>query len=248
MRLFRFSAGLEPMAPNALGQLKAQDQGSRIMEILQSAAKDANVSVGDSPVQRRHRQWQQKDLSGTSMPVPVFAIGAGESEGFIDLRIAALHAPEFAFRGREFKLDVVVQAFGFKGRLAPLNFYRGKNLIASRNLTIDAEPFEQKITLSFTPKEIGTQGFSVEIPAQPGELIAQNNQKEFKVDVQRDKIRVLTLSGAPAWNYRFLRMAMETGSADRAGVFRVSAHAHGQRRCAGKPLEPDPLPDRRFVS
>ena len=209
LRLFRFGAGLEPMAPNALGQLKAQDQGSRIMEILQSATKDANAQSAILLFSDGIANGNKKDLSGTSLPVPVFAIGAGESEGFTDLRIAALHAPEFAFRGREFKLDVVVQAFGFKGRSAPLNFYRGKNLIASRNLTIDAEPFEQKITLSFTPKEIGTQGFSVEIPAQPGELIAQNNQKEFKVDVQRDKIRVLTLSGAPAWNYRFLRMAMK---------------------------------------
>ena len=47
------------------------------------------------------------------------------------------------------------------------------------------------------------------IPAQAGEQITQNNSKEFKVDVQRDKIRVLTLSGSPAWNYRFLRMAMK---------------------------------------
>ena len=60
LRLFRFGAGLEPMAPNALGQLKAQDQGSRIMEILQSADQGRQRSVGDSPVQRRHRQWQQK--------------------------------------------------------------------------------------------------------------------------------------------------------------------------------------------
>src|SRR4051812_13325728 len=36
LRLFRFGATLEPMAPNALGQLRAQDQGSRILEVLQT--------------------------------------------------------------------------------------------------------------------------------------------------------------------------------------------------------------------
>jgi len=56
---------------------------------------------------------------------------------------------------------------------------------------------------------LGTHAFSVSLPAQPGEQITQNNQKEFKVEVRRDKIRVLTLSGSPAWNYRFLRMAMK---------------------------------------
>jgi uncharacterized membrane protein len=152
---------------------------------------------------------ERKSLDGIPLPVPVFTVGVGDSEGFIDVRIAKLGAPEFAFRGREFKIELTLQASGMKGKTVPLFFNRGKNLITTRTVTIDADPFEQKVTLSFTPKELGTHGFSVAVPTQPGEQITQNNQKEFKVDVQRDKIRVLTLSGSPAWNYRFLRMAMK---------------------------------------
>ena len=141
--------------------------------------------------------------------MPVFAVGVGESEGFTDLRIAEVKAPEFAFRGREIKLDLTVKASGLKGKTVPLYFNRGRNLIISRSVNIDADPFEHKITLSFTPKDLGTHNFSLALPVQPGEQINQNNQKEFKIDVQRDKLRVLTLSGAPAWNYRFLRMALK---------------------------------------
>ncbi|HEY1236148.1 MAG TPA: glutamine amidotransferase, partial [Candidatus Binatia bacterium] len=126
-----------------------------------------------------------------------------------DLRIARFGAPEFAFRGREFKIELTIQAFGMKGKSVPLFFNRGKNLIATRTIAIDGDPFEHKVTLSFTPKELGTHTFSVSLPPQPGEQIPQNNQREFKVDVGRDKIRVLTLSGSPAWNYRFLRMALK---------------------------------------
>jgi len=96
-----------------------------------------------------------------------------------------------------------------KGKSVPLFFNRGKNLVTTRNIVIDSDPFEQRIALSFTPKDLGTHAFSLNIPAQPGEQIAQNNHREFKVDVQRDKLRVLTLSGSPAWNYRFLRLAMK---------------------------------------
>ncbi|HYY25945.1 MAG TPA: glutamine amidotransferase, partial [Candidatus Udaeobacter sp.] len=98
---------------------------------------------------------------------------------------------------------------GLKDKTVPLHFNRGKNLITTRSVTIDADSFEQKLTLSFTPKELGTHSFSLSIPPLPGEQITDNNHKEFKVEVQRDKIRVLTLSGSPAWNYRFLRMAMK---------------------------------------
>ncbi|MBM2802560.1 MAG: Threonine dehydrogenase [Deltaproteobacteria bacterium] len=210
LRVIRFGTSLESIAPGSLAGLKPQDPGTRLLELLQQAVRDSAAQSGivvfsDGIANGDKKTWDSAPL----LPVPVFTVGVGDAENFTDVRIAKLSAPEFAFRGREFKLDLTIAASGMKGKSVPLFFNRGKNLVTTRNITIDADLFEQKITLSFTPKDLGTHGFSVSIPAQPGEQIAQNNQKEFKVDVQRDKIRVLTLSGSPAWNYRFLRMAMK---------------------------------------
>ena len=210
LQLYRFGTTLEPIAPAAIAQLKAQDQGTRLLEVLQSVAREAGEQSGILLFSDGIANGDRKTLEAAqSLPVPVFAVGVGDAEGFTDVRIADLRAPEFAFRGRELKLDLTIQAYGLKGKTFPLYFNRGKNLITSRSISVDADPFEQKITLSFMPKEIGTHGFSLQIPVQSGEQITQNNQKEFKLDVQRDKIRVLTLSGSPAWNYRFLRMALK---------------------------------------
>jgi hypothetical protein len=186
LHLYRFGTALEPIAPAFISQLKAQDQGTRLLEVLQSAAREAGEQSGILLFSDGIANGDRKTLEGTqSLPVPVFTIGVGDTEGFTDVRIADLRAPEFAFRGREVKLDLTVQAYGLKGKTFPLYFNRGKNLITSRSISVNADPFEQKITFSFTPK------------------------KDFKIDVQRDKIRVLTLSGSPAWNYRFLRMALK---------------------------------------
>jgi uncharacterized membrane protein len=210
LRLYRFGASTEPIAPAALAELKAQDHGTRLVETLQAVAKDANRQSGIVVFSDGIANGERQALDGLPpFPVPVFTVGLGEAEGFIDLRIAELKAPEFAFRGREIKLDVTVRASGLKGKTVPLYFNRGRNLITSRSVAIDADPFEQKLTLSFTPNELGTHSFSLNLPVQSGEQIGQNNQKEFKIDVQRDKLRVLTLSGAPSWNYRFLRMALK---------------------------------------
>jgi len=209
LKLIRLGTGLEAISSTSLADLKPQDPGTRLLELLQTAARDstaAAVVVFTDGI----TNGDKKSLDGgPALPVPVFPIGVGEAEGFTDVRIARVGAPEFAFRGREFKIDLTIQASGMKGKSMPLLFNRGKNIITTRTVTIDADPFEQKITLSFTPKDLGTHGFSVTVPAQAGEQITQNNTKEFKVDVQRDKIRILTLSGSPAWNYRFLRMAMK---------------------------------------
>jgi uncharacterized membrane protein len=210
LRLIRFGAGAEPIAPGSLAGLKAQDPGTRLVELLQSVARDGASQSGIVVFTDGIANGERKNIEGMApLAAPVFAVGVGEVEGFTDVRIAKVGAPQFAFRGREFKLDLTIEAAGMKGKTVPLFFNRGKNLVATRPIAIDTDLFEQKVTLSFTPKELGTHGFSVSIPTQSGEQITQNNHKEFKVDVQRDKIRVLTLSGSPAWNYRFLRMAMK---------------------------------------
>jgi uncharacterized membrane protein len=210
LRLYRVGTHLQPMAPESIGLLKPQDPGTRLLELLPGAAQEAGSLAGIVLFSDGITNGGPTALDGAPpLPVPVFTVGVGETEGFTDARIADLRAPEFAFRGREFKFDVTVRAHGLKGKTMPLYFNRGKNLITTRSLSIDADPFETKLTLSFTPKELGAHSFSLTLPTQPGEQIPQNNHKQFKVEVQRDKIRVLTLSGSPAWNYRFLRMALK---------------------------------------
>ncbi len=210
LRLFRFGASMEPITPAALADLSAQDHGTRLVETLQAISKEAHQQSGIVVFSDGITNGERQTLEGLApFSVPVFTVGLGEAEGFTDLRISEVKAPEFAFRGREFKLDLTIRASGLKGKAVPLYFNRGRNLITSRSVNIDADTFEQKITLSFTPKELGTHSFSLALPVQPNEQISQNNHKEFKIDVQRDKLRVLTLSGAPAWNYRFLRMALK---------------------------------------
>jgi uncharacterized membrane protein len=210
LRVIRFGTSLEPIAPGGVAGLQPQAPGTRLLELVQQTARDSTAQSAIVLFSDGITNGERKSLDGAPpLAVPVFTVGVGDAENFTDARIAKLAAPEFAFRGREFKLDLTIAASGMKGKTLPLFFNRGKNLVTTRNIAVDADPFEQKITLSFTPKELGTHGFSVSIPTQPGEQIAQNNHKEFKVDVQRDKLRVLTLSGSPAWNYRFLRMAMK---------------------------------------
>ena len=210
LRLARFGTSAEPMTPGSLGAMPANDPGTRLFELVQAAARDSAAQSAIIVFSDGIANGERRTAEGMApLPVPVFAVGVGPEEGFTDVRIAKLGAPDFAFRGREFKIGLTIQASGMKGRTVPLLFNRGRNLIATRQIAIDSDFFEQTVTLAFTPKEIGTHAFSVSIPAQADEQIAPNNQKEFKVEVQRDKIRILTLSGSPAWNYRFLRMAMK---------------------------------------
>ncbi|MGH7829175.1 MAG: glutamine amidotransferase, partial [Candidatus Binatia bacterium] len=209
LRLYQFSTDLEPIGPAALDRLAPQGKGTRLLETLRQAAKGTEpqgaIVLFSDGIANTERYVDES----SALSLPVFTIGVGESQGFTDLRIADLSVPDFAFRGREVTFGFTVQAYGLAGKKVPLYFNQGRNLISTRSITIDRDPFEQAITLTYVPKEIGPQNFTVTIPPQPGEQITQNNHKEFRIDVKRDKIRILTLSGSPSWNYRFLRMALK---------------------------------------
>src|SRR6185503_9645014 len=152
LRLVRFGTSMEPIAPGSLAGMRAQDPGTRLIELLQAAARDAAAQSAILVFSDGIANGDRRSLDGMApLSVPVFAVGVGQTEGFIDVRIAKFGAPEFAFRGREFKLDLTVQASGMKGRTVPLFFNRGKNLITTRPIAIDSDQFEQKVTFAFTP-------------------------------------------------------------------------------------------------
>jgi len=194
LRLFQFGTRLEPVAPESLSQIGATGKGTRLLEALREAGREGGPQPGIILFSDGIANGENRSLDESiPFPVPIFTVGVGEVKGFTDLRIADLGAPAFAFRGRELKIDLTIQAYGLAGKTVPLYFNRGAGLVSSRNITIDKDPFEQRLTLSYTPKEIGPHSFSLSIPVKAGELITQNNQRDFKVEVKRDKIRLITL-------------------------------------------------------
>src|SRR5512135_2381355 len=94
LRLIRFGTSLEPIAPGSLAGLKPQDPGTRLLELLQSAARDSAAQSAIVVFTDGITNGEQKSLEGMApLPVPVFAVGVGETEGFTDVRIAKLGAP-----------------------------------------------------------------------------------------------------------------------------------------------------------
>lgn len=210
LRIYQFSMGVETIAPASVSALQAQGKGSRLLEALREAERGTGPRSAILLFSDGITDGGLAALDGDlSLSVPVFAVGVGETKGYTDLRLTDLNVPDFAFRGRELKFDFVIQAYGLAGKTVPLYFNRGKSLVSSRTITIDRDPFETRVSLSYTPREVGPHSFNLNVPVQPGEVISENNHKEFKIDVQRDKIRILTLSGSPSWNYRFLRLALK---------------------------------------
>ena len=209
LKLYAFDRETTPRELDALADSAPEGDASRLFRALEQVTENEPDAAGvivlsDGIV---NPAGALDKFSGH--PTPVFAVAVGQAEGFKDLRIAGLRAPELAFRGRAIAIDFTIQAYGMAGVEVPLYFNLGRNLISTHPITIDRDAYENRVTLNYTPRELGAHGFTLTLPEQGGESIAGNNRKAFRMQVRRDKIRVLTLSGSPSWNYRFLRFALK---------------------------------------
>lgn len=212
LKLYSFDRETRLRSMDELAGMAPDGDASRLFHALDRVAASEPeaagvVVVSDGIVNPSDARDDFPALPGR--PGPVLAVGVGRTDGFKDLRITDLSVPELAFRGRAVAIDFTIQAHGLAGVRAPLYFNLGRNLISTHPIAIHEDDHEERVTLHYTPRELGAHGFTLTLPVQSGESIRRNNRKAFRMDVRPDKIRVLTLSGSPSWNYRFLRFALK---------------------------------------
>lgn len=141
--------------------------------------------------------------------VPVVTIASASAAGYRDLRVASLDLPERAFAGSPTTIRATVHARGYGGQTVQVILREEGRVLATKSVRFDGDDATVPVEFAHTWREIGAQSLSVSVPVLAEEAIAANNRKDAKLEVARDKIRVLIVSGSPSWNYRFLRQALK---------------------------------------
>ena len=145
-----------------------------------------------------------RDLSA-----PFFTFAPAGNMEARDIAISNVTFDAFTFVRSPWRADVTVKIFGYKDLRLPVTLKQGNDIIASKVLTTENE-CEFHLDLSFTPYTTGSFLYTISIPVQPHEAIAENNQVSFLVKVVRDKIRIMHVCGRPSWDERFLRRVLKS--------------------------------------
>ena len=136
---------------------------------------------------------------------PVHTLQAGSNDQFRDLALESVSAPDFGFVQQPVRLSLSVFSSELGNRNVPLVLKEGDRILVSKIIEIREDQKEYKVDLQFTPRKIGKRIYTLNLPRFAEESILTNNQKEFEVDVSRDRIRILHLNGRPSWDSRYLR-------------------------------------------
>ncbi len=139
--------------------------------------------------------------------VPLYVLALGDPNPPPDLEVVQVLAPARARRNSEVELDITVRHTGFKTPF-DLLLKRGDTIILTRRIEPDGSGDLTRLRMAFTPDHEGSATYRVEIPAAKEEKLAQNNAKDFVLDLQDDRLPVLYIEGSPRQEYRFLRRAL----------------------------------------
>ena len=124
-----------------------------------------------------------------------------------DWYVADVSYPKMMVVNWKANVDVLVRRRGKGAAEFPIHLRQGGRALRTSMVAFaEGEAFQQ-VSFSIEPTEIGQLVYQVEIgPGQDED--ANNNKREFLIEVSDPKNRVLYLEGVPRWAFKFLKRAL----------------------------------------
>src|SRR6056300_761113 len=152
---------------------------------------------------------QIHDTDPFGSEVPVHHIITGDPSDF-DRQILIKQAPVYAISGEKMEITLMVQDAG------ALPVEQSTVKVTARVGASDPVEFNvplgQDVTLQLDPPHAGRTVFELTVPTLAGEITDQNNRAIAQVNVIRDRLRVLLVSGMPHPGARVWRNLLKSDS------------------------------------
>ncbi len=244
VRVFSFSADVQPIAADALESVKADGKKTDVMsalEGLQDVAATGEVGaivVISDGIDHGRLGAAKLDSNGelppqlrrvvASLGVPVHVAGPRE-ETLADAAITEIGVSPFGYVRSQLPVTVDLRLRGFESRPgnATVELLRGGRVVQRTSIPLVGPP-RRRVAMHVQPLLVGDDVVSARIVPLPGEATVSNNIAHKRVRILRDRTRVLHLAGHPSWDTRFLRSHLRSDrSVDLVSFYIMVAQGAG---------------------
>jgi uncharacterized membrane protein len=143
----------------------------------------------------------------TRFDAPVFAVGVG-SRSLRDREVINLTAGEPLLSGSSIDLSVSIATSGLGTTPLELRLTENGRARETRRVTPSAEHTTLHEVFTVSPALDRETIYTVTIPADANELVAENNTRSVLVPPQGRRRRLLLVEGAPGFEHTFLKRAL----------------------------------------
>lgn len=141
--------------------------------------------------------------------LPVHTVGFGKPQAGHDVEIEDVSVASRAMADSRMKATVSFHQRGYAGDKTTLAVRDGDKILASKDVTLDADGTIQTETVFFNAGTAGVKRVQFSLEPLGGEENVANNATARLVSVSGDRRRILYVEGEPRWEYKFIRRAAE---------------------------------------
>ena len=135
---------------------------------------------------------------------PVFALGVGDTLRAADLAIDRCDYAPIAYMESETLLQVRIENSGFRGKSVPLRLSDGAHELFRRDLHFEQEHGRTQVEIPLQLSTPGRKRLTLVLEPQDGEQSTANNSREIRIEVLKNKLRVLFVAAQPDLDVAFL--------------------------------------------
>jgi len=212
VRLFRFSGNGERVAQ--LGDLSYDGVRTQLGPALEAARQELTgvplsglVLVSDG-ADNSSGSLTDAVMSLGARHVPVFTVGVGRERFTKDIEVSRVEAPRSVLKGASLVVDVMVAQRGYTGDKVQLIIEDGGRIVSTQSVTLSGDGEAVPVRVRVPTTEAGARVLTFRIPAQPGEMVAQNNTQQAIVNVSDRREKILYIEGEPRFEMAFMRRAV----------------------------------------
>ena len=196
----------------------ATDMGRAIRESIEALGSapiaaaviltDGGVNRGDS-VEEILRYAQERRVA-------LHVVGIGDSAPPRNIRVAEMIAPDNIFAEDPFAVVTQITHQRMSGQSIVVELLEkraeagaAETVVASQTIVAGDDGSVEPVTFQHRQGAVGRYVYRINVPVAEVESIADDNTKQITVNVIDNKLRVLLVSGAPSWEYRYVSRLLQ---------------------------------------
>jgi hypothetical protein len=148
--------------------------------------------------------------------IPLHIVGIGDPSPPHNVRVAEVTAPDNVFAADPFAVLVQLAAQGMAGQSVTVELRERRadsedegRVVATQSVELGADELPVPLTFRHVQETTGRYAYRISVPVTETESVADDNMKQVAVNVIENKLRVLLISGAPSWEYRYLARLLQ---------------------------------------
>lgn len=158
---------------------------------------DGRQNLGDDPVEIAAR-----------LGIPIHTLTVGERVDEKNLAIDNIIYPAVAYSGADFRVEAELSANGLAQGKSRLALRQGGEAVIDNSFDIPQEGRKVRVVLDVKAPEPGNYEYTLSAPVFEGEANKVDNERLFAVRVLKNKLKILLVSSALDWEYKFARQML----------------------------------------